>query len=197
MNSSCTIARSTCSLIDPLEIGRIFESGLLYASRSFFVIDPGTRTYRTDARYPNLLDEARALTQAFKEGAALIVKNLEGFTPRIRRRCSDLGPSVDVHLYLTPPKGGASFELHADERDVLVHLAYGSKTFITREGEEDTTWLLGPGDELWIPKGVLHMAIPEGPSALLSFGIPRRVDYPIPGGLRPEDLGIESLKTAL
>jgi len=77
-----------------------------------------------------------------------------------------------LHLYLVPENGESSFNYHSDDRDVLVHLVYGRKQFFIKDSKgEERSVLLEAEDELSIPKGTLHKAIPRGASCLLSFGI--------------------------
>lgn len=189
MNSFCTLTRATSCLLRPEEIETIFSQGWFYENASFFILDRGTLTYDALRKERSFLEEARALSRAFQEGNSIIVKNLEGLNQQIRMRCAELGPRVDAHLYLVPPRGGSSFDFHRDDRDVRVNLAYGKKRFITLEDGTEHIWDLSAGDELAIPMGVLHRAVPLGPSALISFGIPRETHYPVPGGITWEDLG--------
>jgi ribosomal protein L16 Arg81 hydroxylase len=187
------VRRAHAPIISPDEVAALFASGELHQSRSFFIIEKDTGTYDTRRVQENFIAEAQAVAEAFRSGSSIIVKNLEHRTAAIRRRCAELGPRVDVHLYLVPPAGGSSFDFHTDDRDVLVHLAYGRKRFVTREqgpeGVREQSFELAAGDELFIPQGVLHRAIPQGASCLLSFGIPRDEDYPVPGGITVLDLG--------
>jgi mannose-6-phosphate isomerase-like protein (cupin superfamily) len=189
VNSSCTLRRGISCLLRPEEIEVIFSDGWFYENASFYILDRTTQSYDVLRKERSFLDEARALSRAFRAGDSIIVKNLEGFNQEIRMKCAALGPRVDVHLYLVPPGGDASFDFHRDDRDVWVHLVYGRKRFITRSSDIEQCWDLSAGDELYIPMGVLHRAVPMGPSALMSFGVPREATFSIPGGITLADLG--------
>ncbi len=175
-------------LLTDLEIESIFADGPLYERGSFFVVDKETASYDTLKAERNFFQEAAETREAFLSGHTIIIKNLESFNLNIRLKAASLGPKVDVHMYLVPPGGTSSFPFHTDERDVLVKIVYGEKTFVLQEAGGERSYHLATNDELFIPKGIYHKAIPSGPSCLLSFGIEKPIHYNVTGGIRAGDL---------
>lgn len=174
-------------LVTKNDIENIFASGSLYEKKSFFVIDSATLTYDTSKQFNSFLEQSRYLRDSFVTGHTLIVKNLENYNADIQKQAARYGLNVDVHMYLVPPNGSDSFDFHSDDSDVYANMVYGEKTFLLRH-ESDISYRLKAGDELYIPQGVLHKAIVNGPSCLLSFGVRNDVRYFVPGGVAIQDL---------
>lgn len=182
--------QSSMPLLNKQEIAEIFSSSFLYENKSFFVIDKETSSYDTKRSSKNFIEEASYVRSKFQSGHTIIVKNLESYNTKIRKKCAELGPDVDVHMYLVSEIGDSSFLFHKDDRDVLIHMLYGEKDFFFRMDSSlhETSTKLGPCEELFIPQGQQHKALPKGSSCLLSFGIKKNIDYFVPGGVLEIDL---------
>ena len=137
-------------------------------------------TYDKNRQEESFIEESKLLYKKYSEGHTIIVKNLEHFNENIRKKAAELGPYVDVHMYLTPKSAEASFPYHTDKRDVLIHMIYGEKTFALKKENEEEMHALKANDELFLPKQYAHKAIPNGASCLLSFGMKELNNYSIP-----------------
>jgi mannose-6-phosphate isomerase-like protein (cupin superfamily) len=175
-------------LLSKNDIEDIFKDAKLYENKSFFVIDSITKEYDTNISFDSLSEYSKRIRESFKRGCTIIVKNLEMYNQEIRSHCAKIGKNVDVHMYLVPPNGKQSFNFHQDDREVKVHIVYGSKTFILKNNDKEKSYLLESGQFLDIPKGTIHKAIPNGSSCLLSFGFEKEVSYQVPFGITKEDL---------
>ncbi len=182
------------SLLKPEDILNILSSGKLFEKASFHYIEKESKTYDQKRDKSNFLSEANLIYEKYKTGHTIIIKNLEGFNLNIRKRAAQLGANVDVHMYLVPPSGESSFPFHQDEKDVVIHMVYGEKTFILKNEEVEKSIHLQAGDELKISKDTWHRAIPQGASCLLSFGIPREINYEIPTPFIKTDFGTHQVK---
>lgn len=181
--------KQVCSpLLSSKDILNIFKSSYLFSLNSFYTIDSKTKTYDTNKEFSSYIEYASYIRESFLSGETIIVKNLECFTPAIRKRCAELASNVDVHMYLVPQDGDSSFDYHTDDRDVQVEMIYGEKEFLIENNGTKSSVFLKQSDRLSIPKGTLHKAIPKGPSCLLSFGIFEPINYEVPGGIIEEDL---------
>jgi mannose-6-phosphate isomerase-like protein (cupin superfamily) len=167
--------KQKCSpLLSKEEIEGLFFNTELFLKKSFHFIDNESLTYDENRERGSIPEEAQFIKLKLREGHTIIIKNLESLSPTILSKCESLGENVDLHLYLVPENGNSSFDFHADDRDVLVHLVYGEKKFFIKDAEGiEKEILLEAEDELSIPKGTLHKAIPKGASCLLSFGAER------------------------
>lgn len=175
-------------LLSEADIELVFSAGALYERHSFFVLNSKTQAYDIDNHDYSFLETAALVRREFLAGQTIIVKNLEGFTLSLRTAAASLGANVDVHMYLVPPTGGASFPFHVDDRDVHLVMVYGTKEFIVRNPEGERVYLLNEGERLFIPKGVEHRAKTLGASCLLSFGVKADDNYAIYGGITAADL---------
>lgn len=176
-------------LLNKEDFDKIFNNGSLYMKNSFYFIDKETKTYQTNIKYDSYLDYAKEIKRRYIEGHTIIVKNLENFNLPLITQSALFGKNVDVHMYLVPPKGFDSFDMHEDDRDVYVTMVFGYKQFhILRNGYLDKRTLY-EGNYIHIPKGVKHQAFPSGKgSCLLSFGVEDSSDFDIVGGLTSEDV---------
>ncbi len=182
------ISKSTYGpLITPKEISEIFSSGWLYDQNSFYFIDRSTKNYDEARDKTNFIKESKLLYEKYQTGHTLIIKNLESCNEVIKQRAKNLGDNTDVHMYLVPPNGKDSFNFHQDDRDVIVHLVSGQKTFYLKDGDHEKEYKLKPGDELFIKKETWHKAVPDGPSCLLSFGSCEFANYLVPTQFKAKD----------
>ncbi len=176
------------SLLSPEDLLSIFSCGKLYEQSSFHYIEKD-KTYDVGRDKSNFLNEAQLIFDKYQQGHTIIVKNLDSFNESIRTRAATLGKEVDVHMYLVPPNGSDSFPYHTDDRDVVVHMVFGEKTFYLKDSKGvESKHELKVGDELSIKKEVLHKAVPRGGSCLLSFGIHQEISYEIPTPFSTDNL---------
>jgi len=174
-------------LMTKIEIAELFSDSRLYELKSFQIIKKETLNYDINRDRGGFLEEACNLRKAFLSGHTIIVNNLEITHKQLREKAAKLGREVNIHLYLVPQNGSTSFPFHKDDRDVLVHLLYGTKDFEIIEQIEPVQHTLKSGDELFIKRGVQHRAIVRGGSALLSFGMVPENHYEVYGSIT-EDL---------
>ncbi|MBY0338616.1 MAG: cupin domain-containing protein [Acetobacteraceae bacterium] len=123
------------------------------------------------------------LLERFDAGASLVVSQFHETHPPLARFCRGLERlflhAVQANIYLTPP-AAQGFRTHYDTHDVLVLQVEGRKRWRVWDGErvprptrrtpwpghlapegEPHTLVLGPGDALYIPRGVMHDAATE------------------------------------
>jgi hypothetical protein len=136
-----------------------------------------------------------ALHARFDAGATLIVSQFHELHPPLMRFCRGLEQvflhGAQANIYLTPP-GAQGFRTHYDTHDVLVLQVVGEKQWrlfpgqpvprptrrtpwpgnIAPEGEPETL-TLGPGDTLYVPRGVMHDAAAQAdaPSLHVTIGL--------------------------
>ncbi len=153
------------------------------------------RELSTDA-YTNehlYIDPTRA-ARLFASGATIVLNHLDESCRAVRDLCgaleTELGIQTQANTYFTP--GGAQgFEIHYDTHDVITVQCVGRKTwrlydsphglpmrgeqFVranTPVGPRSAEFTTGPGDALYIPRGLQHDAVAadEGPSLHVTFG---------------------------
>ena len=153
-----------------------------------------TRPGRTgNRRFSDLIDPGRVL-DLFAGGATVVLQSLHRWWPPLARLCRDLelalGHQLQANAYLTPA-GAAGLAPHHDTHDVFVLQVAGTKHWVVRTPvvsaplphhrsvrelaavqpvlfETD----LGPGDALYLPRGVVHSAAAqEGTSLHLTLGV--------------------------
>ncbi len=139
-----------------------------------------TRTARTGrVRVDDLVEPGRLL-DLFADGATIVLQGLQRWWPPLTTLCRDLemalGHPVQANAYLTPP-GAAGLAPHHDTHDVFVLQVAGTKRWSLREPvleapldrhQSDHAAAaaqpvlleaeLGPGDTLYMPRGVVHAA---------------------------------------
>lgn len=150
------------------------------------------------------------------QGGPLIVGAINKINPAIeslaRTIAEGLGSFVGVNAYLSPPRKDA-LDLHYDDHDVIVLQLAGEKLWTlgsrvargvarskffqvdqdalkARAIEQDTfrSFAIGPGDLLYLPRGLFHRATARHDTSIhLSFGIRR------PTGLDFADLVMQRL----
>ncbi len=136
-----------------------------------------------------------ALFACHDAGASLIVSQFNEVHGPLARFCRGLEKAflhgVQANIYLTPP-GAQGFRVHFDTHDVLVmqvsghkawrvwdHIPYAAPTrqtpwanHVVTEGEPRDV-PMGPGDTLYLPRGVMHEAVAqqgEAPSLHITVG---------------------------
>ena len=134
------------------------------------------------------------LLARFDAGASVILSQFDEVHPPLQRLCRGLERvfmhGVQANIYLTPA-GAQGFRTHYDSHDVLVLQVEGQKRWRLWDGEplprptrntpfeeglapegEAHSRVLGPGDALYIPRGVFHDAAAQGeaPSLHITLG---------------------------
>ena len=175
-------------ILNSEDFDSIFSNSYLFETNSFFVIDKKTKTYDTSIKFTNFLDYAKYIRDSYLSGHTIIVKNLELVSHKIKKESTKHGLNVNVHMYLVPENGEDSFDYNKDDRDVYIHMLYGHKSFSIKRMNNEVNYDLSEGDTLYIAKGEVHKAIPQGKSCLLSFGVHHDVIYQVPFSLTFDDL---------
>lgn len=121
------------------------------------------------------------VAQHFAQGSTVILPQLHRRLPRLAAYCRALevvfSCDLQTNIYFTPDNA-QGFKTHYDSHDVIVLQTHGSKTWRIYEspmvlplrsqafdpagfvpGEVIDTFVLGPGDMAYIPRGVVHDAI--------------------------------------
>ncbi|MEZ4406393.1 MAG: cupin domain-containing protein [Polyangiales bacterium] len=145
----------------------------------------------TDAN--DYIDPTRA-ARLFARGGTIILNHLDESSRAVRDVCAalegELGIQVQANTYFTP--GGAQgFPAHYDSHDVIVVQCVGRKTWrlydspkglpmrgesferaTTPVGPISAEFTTGPGEALYIPRGLIHDAVAadEGASLHVTFG---------------------------
>ena len=144
--------------------------------------------------------EYPSLATAYLDGCSVVVNNAQMASEELRQLCIQLRgdmPHAYTQLYLTPPRGQA-VAAHADDRDVLVWQAAGSKSWrvygsppirfpypeeqvgkseehpvpeTTLQAEPLLDLTLNEGDVLYIPRGFVHEAFTNEEAASLHITI--------------------------
>jgi|LNFM01.1.fsa_nt_gb ribosomal protein L16 Arg81 hydroxylase len=134
------------------------------------------------------VDMARALKR-FNQGATFVLNRLDEHLVQVRDLCvkleAELGLGVQANMYLTPA-GSQGFPTHFDSHDVIIIQCVGRKTWrlydtprglpmrgerfdraTTPAGPLSATLETGPGDALYIPRGLMHDALADSSEASL------------------------------
>ncbi|MFP5459619.1 MAG: hypothetical protein ACLGG7_12855 [Bacteriovoracia bacterium] len=154
------------------ELSKILQNSYLHDLSSFFIVEKDG-TYVVDERftYGDPVYKALQIQHRFELGHTVLIKNLEHWNLAIAQECQRLGGDTNVHLYASPI-GGSAFDWHADDRDVYIYMQHGQKKFQLRKPSgEIETFVVSPGQRLFIPYGVQHRAFAQEVSSVhLSFG---------------------------
>jgi hypothetical protein len=120
-----------------------------------------------------------AVAVEYLNGATIILPQLHESIPSLGKLCraveAEMSCHVQANAYLTPP-GGRGFGVHFDHHDVLVLQVSGTKSWrLYANGPQahSTEWALGPGDCLYVPRGLQHDASNVGnePSLHVTLGL--------------------------
>jgi hypothetical protein len=154
------------------------------------------RTRRT-RRGVQMLDlDPAALMAGLRDGATLIVDAVNEISPPLRRLCAglsaDFAASCQANLYACWGET-QGFDVHWDDHEVFVLQLEGRKTWAlygaterwpTRRGAgaeaprpnaPDESFVLEPGDVLYLPRGHWHAAVGMGgPTLHLTVGLTRK-----------------------
>lgn len=134
-----------------------------------------------DYTYPSGLVDAARLYQAYEAGASVVLSNLEGAVPALMALCrsmeAELSCRFQCNIYLTPGGGAQGLPAHYDTHDVFVLQVHGRKRWrfydaplerplpgqafrpeATGPGPLTMELDLGPGELVYVPRGVMHEA---------------------------------------
>ncbi|WP_235561814.1 cupin domain-containing protein [Brevundimonas sp. Root608] len=136
-----------------------------------------------------------ALARGYRNGATLVVNQLQHSDKRLADFCRALEQALSCHIqtniYLTPP-GEQGFRTHYDSHDVFVLQVEGEKTWRLYDepaaspyrgekfrsgehaaGEASHSFVLRKGDCAYIPRGYFHDAanLGDGPSLHITVGL--------------------------
>lgn len=141
-----------------------------------------------DFSYDSGFVDAVRANQLFAQGATIILSNLQERLPVLADFCRALEQAfscrIQTNIYLTPAKS-QGFRAHYDSHDVLVLQVEGTKEWRLYDqpvelplnsqafnadavpiGPLSETFLLEPGDMLYIPRGLTHDAVATDQTSL-------------------------------
>lgn len=123
--------------------------------------------------------EVQKALRHWNSGDSIILTKASMLTPNISAIAGCIEASIpdtaaDAHFYCSPREGSLSFPVHADEDDnFLIHAIGTVRWQVYARGSQTECIIdkvLGPGDMLYIPKGIYHKA--EAKSARISISVP-------------------------
>ncbi len=141
-----------------------------------------------DFAYGNGFVDPVAATRLFADGATIILSNLQERLPKLADFCRALekvfSARVQTNIYLTPAHS-QGFKAHYDGHDVLVLQIEGTKEWRIYDtpvalpladqgfdphdvpiGDETDRFVLGPGDMVYVPRGLTHDAVSTDQTSL-------------------------------
>ena len=145
--------------------------------------------------YANGVIDRGAVLDNFRNGATIVLPQLHFADARLYTFClaleREFGARIQTNIYMTPP-GHSGFGVHYDDHDVFVLQVSGRKTWEIygqrdglpfrgenfRKNHDDPgelreTFVMEPGQCLYVPRGLAHRAETEGdePSLHITVGI--------------------------
>jgi bifunctional lysine-specific demethylase and histidyl-hydroxylase NO66 len=143
--------------------------------------------------YASGIIDRGAVLDTFRNGATIVLPQLHFADARLYTFClaleREFGARIQTNIYLTPP-GNSGFGIHYDDHDVFVLQVAGRKTWEIygqrdglpyrgegfRKNHDDTgtlrdTFVLEPGECLYVPRGLAHRAETEGDEASLHITV--------------------------
>lgn len=79
--------------------------------------------------------------------------------------------SYSAHAYVSLSKESKTFGKHKDGSDVWYWQCIGSTQWKIFEFNETISYILEPGDIIYVPRGIFHDVIPLSPRVGISFGL--------------------------
>ncbi|GGD56674.1 hypothetical protein GRI62_02635 [Erythrobacter arachoides] len=145
--------------------------------------------------FDNGIVDRGAVLDNFRDGATIILPQLHYADGKLYQFClaleREFGARVQTNIYLTPP-GSTGFGIHYDDHDVFVIQVAGAKQWEIygdrdglpykgesfrkdhdETGELRDSFVLNPGECLYVPRGTAHRAPNHGtePSLHITVGI--------------------------
>ncbi len=143
--------------------------------------------------HPNGVIDRGAVLDNFRDGATIVLPQLHFADGKLYSFClaleREFGARIQTNIYLTP-SNAHGFGVHYDDHDVFVLQVSGRKKweiYGQREGlpyrgenfrkdhddpgELRETFVLGPGECLYVPRGLAHRALTEGDEASLHITV--------------------------
>ena len=96
------------------------------------------------------------------EEVDFILKEIENNNPNNR---------YSAHAYISLSKESKTFDKHKDESDVWYWQCIGLTEWKIFKFNETISYILEPGDIIYIPKGIFHEVTPLSPRVGISFGL--------------------------
>lgn len=141
-----------------------------------------------DFSYESGFVDPVAVNQLFADGATVILSNLQERLPKLANFCRELekvfSARVQTNIYMTPAHS-QGFKAHYDGHDVLVlqvegtkewriydtpvHLPLAEQAFNPHDvpiGELTDSFVLEPGDMVYVPRGLTHDAVSTDQTSL-------------------------------
>lgn len=174
-------------LLSSSDIDRAIATlGLAVPEFNVVQADRGIAT--ADFAYDSGFIDPVAVNQLFADGATVILSNLQERLPKLARFCRALeqvfSARVQTNIYFTPAQS-QGFKAHYDSHDVLVlqvegskewriydtpvHLPLQEQAFNPAEvpiGEVTDSFVLEPGDMVYVPRGLTHDAVSTDQTSL-------------------------------
>jgi hypothetical protein len=120
---------------------------------------------------PTLIRDRDTILHYWKnKECSVIVHAINRFYPHIQDYCDFLN-AVECSAYIVPPTGGTTQGLHTDRESVVLHGAFGTKTYRLFRDDKELTFKTDTGYGIFFKNGEPHEAIITGPSTVLSFVI--------------------------
>jgi hypothetical protein len=167
------VDEASAELITSEDVSNMLRNIYLHDIHSHFIVTPdGTYDDTLSMSTGVIPGQVERLEKAHHEGCTIVIKDLENWNEKIKKRCAEFTEPTNVHLYLSPANG-SGFGWHTDDRDVYVHGQIGEKSFLVKEPDgKISEYKITKGDVLYIPYGAKHQALPtEVASVHLSFGV--------------------------
>ncbi len=146
-----------------------------------------------DYTHPNGVIDRGSVLDNFREGATIVLPQLHFADGKLYTFClsleRDFGARIQTNIYLTP-SNAHGFGIHYDDHDVFVLQVsgrkkweiYGQRDELPYKGENfrkdhddvgelKETFVLEPGQCLYVPRGLAHRALTEGDEASLHITV--------------------------
>jgi ribosomal protein L16 Arg81 hydroxylase len=124
------------------------------------------------------------VAKQFADGATLILSSLQFRVASLKKYCDqlsrELGQRIQTNIYCTPGDNSQGFLVHHDTHDVIILQVEGSKSWKIYDspvelavkdqqfykdkydhGDVIDSFIMNPGDLLYIPRGLMHAAVTE------------------------------------
>ncbi len=153
----------------------------------------GSPVPASEYTYASGVIDRGAVLDTFRNGATIVLPQLHFADARLYTFClaleREFGARIQTNIYLTPP-GHSGFGIHYDDHDVFVLQVSGRKKWEIygqrdglpfrgenfrkdhdETGELRETFVMEPGECLYVPRGLAHRAETEGDEASLHITV--------------------------